>query len=326
MRKLTSIDYLRAFSMLYIVGYWHLFDYSSVSLGHTHPVPIYVTHTILALFVLVSGFLLGGKSTQSMTPMQFYRKRLLRIYPLYVLAVLAFYAYGMNDGWTSIKALLGISMLLEPAPLTLWFVTMLVLFYMMAPLLLNFVKNIPAFIAVAGAVMVATMAVQFTLATVDPRFLLYFPAFALGIFCANHGISNRIVNGFSALLVFAVGILCAFIEFGIETLNYLKEVLLVVSGAYLVLLTSIKNEEKFKPVAVIGFLSYSSFAIYLFHRPIFSTIIEIYYPTHPVAQVAYLMTIGMVIVAVLSWSLQKLYDTTYEAVRARFQPAGNVAV
>jgi surface polysaccharide O-acyltransferase-like enzyme len=51
-----GIDLLRAVSLLYIVSYWHMFNY-------TNPFPLYnnfltdiITRTILAVLVLISGF------------------------------------------------------------------------------------------------------------------------------------------------------------------------------------------------------------------------------------------------------------------------------
>lgn len=131
MKKLVSIEYLRALSMLYIVGFWHLFNYTDAFPGYKNIVTSNLTLVVLALFVLVSGFLIGittVKQTEFREPAaywNFYKKRLLRIYPLYALAVGIFYLYGINDAAISIGALTLVSMLWGEAPKTLWFITMI---------------------------------------------------------------------------------------------------------------------------------------------------------------------------------------------------------
>src|SRR5580704_1333411 len=60
MRK-VPIDVMRAVSMLYIVGFWHLLDYTKVVGWHYNPITYRLTVGALALFVLISGFLTGRK-------------------------------------------------------------------------------------------------------------------------------------------------------------------------------------------------------------------------------------------------------------------------
>lgn len=317
MKKFTSIDYLRAISMVYIVAYWHLFDYADASLGHDIVAMNLVTHVVLAIFVFISGFLIGGKSTQKMNVKQFYLRRLLRIYPLYALAVIIFYLAGINDGWTSVKALLGVSMYFGPAPLTLWFITMLVLFYFITPLLLLLVDNRLAYAAFAFSLLMGTIIIMLAFNTVDPRIILYFPSFCLGIFCAHHGVTNRLAN---PLVIGAVFVLCAplaFMTFSIETLNYLKQVPLIACAAYLVFYFCWRHERRFKSAAIISFLAYSSYAIYLFHRPVFNSLKALYFPQADLFQVLYLQTVGFILVALVAWGLQKIYDVFYKRVSAR---------
>ncbi len=58
MRK-VPIDVMRAVSMLYIVGFWHLLDYTKVVTWHYNLVTYRLTVAALSLFVLISGFLTG---------------------------------------------------------------------------------------------------------------------------------------------------------------------------------------------------------------------------------------------------------------------------
>lgn len=308
MKTLNSVDYLRAFSMLYIVGFWHLFDYSTVSFGHHQPHTKILTLVVLALFVFISGYMMGGKKNQQMSARQFYQRRLLRIYPLYALALAIFYFSGINDGWRTVKGLLGISMYLEPAPLTLWFVSMLVLFYLMTPLLLAMVNRVAAFGGLVGAIFVATLLWEVTVGTVDLRVLMYLPSFCLGIFCANFGFKSQYIGGRMALLLLPFAGALVFIPVPLATLDYLKVMPLITLCAYLVFYFCYANEARFVPFRAIAFLSYASFAMYLFHRPIYNLLRGLYFPEQPVAQILYLMTAGLLAVAVIAWIAQKSYD------------------
>ena len=55
----VPIDAMRAASMLYIDGFWHLLDYTKVAGWHYNPLTYRLTVGALSLFVLISGFLTG---------------------------------------------------------------------------------------------------------------------------------------------------------------------------------------------------------------------------------------------------------------------------
>lgn len=83
----NSLDIARALSMLYIVGVWHLNNYTqSFDLA---PWGEYVKNASLGLFMFLSGYLLGGryvvKDTKSLW--HFMKKRVLRIMPLFALSL-----------------------------------------------------------------------------------------------------------------------------------------------------------------------------------------------------------------------------------------------
>jgi len=315
---LHSVTYLRAFSMLYIVGFWHLLDY--VEAGQSSVFMVYFTDVILALFVFVSGFLVGRKSRRQPGAGAFYKNRLLRIYPLYALAVAVFYLCGINGGWVLAKALVGISMYYQPAPLTLWFITMLLLFYLVTPALMAQVNNLPAYLSLTGALFGATLVTKVLTNTVDLRLLLYFPCFCLGVFCVNHGLRNRLINlkiALPGLLTSLVLAWASFDRFDIETLNLLKRIPLVTLGAYLIFYVAANNEQRFRENFFVSLLAYSSFAMYLFHRPILNGVRAVWFPETEWLQVLYLASIGLCLVVLVSWSLQKLYDMTYLALRLR---------
>ena len=107
--RLVFIDYIKVFSTLYIVGYWHLFNYTTFFPEYNNAITNALAKIVLGLLVFVSGFFAGKSAKRSSSIAEFYIKRLVRIYPLYVLAVMFFYRDGLNDGITSLKSLFFLS-------------------------------------------------------------------------------------------------------------------------------------------------------------------------------------------------------------------------
>lgn len=316
-KKLVSIEYLRAFSMLYIVAFWHLMNYTGVFPGYKNLFTSTFTDIVLGLFVLISGFLLASPSKTYVSARQFYTKRLFRIYPLYVLAVALFYFYGLNDATTSFKSLIFISMYYEPAPKTLWFITMLILFYLITPFLLKFVRSPVKFFLITLALLSITLAVEKIFHTVDMRIILYFPSYVAGIYFAYYRQKPYLSNIRLVSFLFALSAILILIDFNSWTLHKLKAMPIILVGSYLMFIISYINEDKFKKLALVSFLSYISYAMYLFHRPIFSTIKTLYFPENEAYQLLYLLSVGLFAIIVISWLLQKLYDISYAKATRR---------
>jgi len=324
MKQLNHIEYLRAFSMLYIVGYWHLFNYTEAFPGYHNVFTYRLTFVVLGLFVFISGFLIARTTMKSKNAIYFYKKKLIRIYPLYVLAVLLFYIYGINAAETSIKSLVFISMYDGPPPLTLWFIAMLLLFYLVTPFLLQLIDHPVKYLFLIALVFVLTLILRVIFKAVDLRVLLYFPSFCLGIYCARQGLKIRLINMKSALLLFVPGLILSFIEIDSWTLNKLKDIPMVLSASYLIFVMSDLSEHRFKKVKLVSLLSYSSFAMYLFHRPVYITMKTVYFPENGPAQILYLITAALMMVAIISWCIQKAYDKGYNVLNRSLKVSGTV--
>jgi len=140
----NAIDFLRAFCVLYIVGYWHLVPYSTAFPGYANYYTEGLKEIVLGAFALSSGFLLAQRDI-GLSPrevLSFYRRRLVRIYPLYLLAVLLFGLAGIASPAQVTEAALLISMFTPPALPTLWFITMIMFFYLAAPFLIHASENV----------------------------------------------------------------------------------------------------------------------------------------------------------------------------------------
>ena len=123
--------------MLYIVGFWHLLGYVDGIDGYKNAITYRLTIVVLGLFSLMAGCLAGRRDVRGLSDLlRYYRARALRILPPYALAVVLFVPTGLLR-WKDVTE----GLLLLPAfdghPLrTLWYINILLVCYLLAPLLL----------------------------------------------------------------------------------------------------------------------------------------------------------------------------------------------
>jgi len=309
--KLVFIDYLRSFSMLYIVGYWHLFDYTNFFPASLYPASEKLSIITLGLFTFISGFLSAKSLIKSPKTVQFYMKRVVRIYPLYVVALILFLIYGLLDSSTAWKSVFLISMLHGSAPRTLWFITMIMLFYLIAPFLVRFAYHSKKYITFSLSIMILLMSLMVILGTVDIRLLLYFPCFCVGIYCAIHGMKNGLTNTKYAVILLAVGLTTYLIPTEWWTVEKLKQIPVILSSSYLIFYFCYARQKLFANIRFIMFLSYSSYGMYLFHRPLYESLKGFYFPETGLFQVLYLIGICLLVISLVSWCLQQINDKLY---------------
>ena len=116
--------------MVWIVAYWHLCEYLGIDCNNA--ISSTLTHSVLATFTLFSGFFLGQKA---ITAHEFYKKRLLRFYPLFFLACLLMFigGGGIKSFLQFLMSITGLSVFWLPQPPTLWYMAMLMVFYVITP-------------------------------------------------------------------------------------------------------------------------------------------------------------------------------------------------
>lgn len=311
-KRLVFVDYIKSLSMLYIVGYWHLLGYTDFSPGHKSLVAQGFADIVLGLFVLVSGFLTGKSAIRSASAVEFYVKRLVRIYPLYMLAIIIFYFYGLNDGVTSLKSLLLISMVYKPAPLTLWFIAMIMVFYLITPLLSQLTRKPRQYFTISILLIAVLLVWSIYFGITDIRLVIYFPCYCAGIYAARYGIENHLANARNSLALTTLWVVSSFLDIGDWTMTgNLRRLIFVLSFSYFIFLISYKKRNAFIKLRLISFLSYSSYTMYLFHRPIYETFKSFYFPDSSISQALYLVILGIPMIALLTYSVQWLYDTCY---------------
>jgi len=93
-KRIVSLDLLRGLSVLYIVGFWHMFNYTQCFPQYYNFITLRLTLIILASYTFLSGYFIGLKDVilTSKSIKNFLLNRIMRIYPLYILAIVVFYS------------------------------------------------------------------------------------------------------------------------------------------------------------------------------------------------------------------------------------------
>lgn len=320
----TAIDVLRAGCILYIVGYWHLVPYTEAFPGYANAATECLKDIALGSFVFCSGLLLAGRrmgwDRASLTA--FYLRRVVRIYPLYALALLLFGLTGLAEHDVIVKALLLSSMFQPPAPYTLWFVSMIMVFYLMTPLWTRLAKR-PTYFLVGGMLLLASsVLVHAQVQALDTRIIQYLPCFLLGIACARIAGLARALSARAMLLVlFIPAFLLYRVQYGAEPVAALARIPAILIGTLLLFRIASLQAGRFGTPAVLR-LAYASFCVYLFHRVIFQWSIALYYPAAGAARLAYLLAIVLPATLVVAYYLQRAYDRGVQ-ILLREMPATN---
>lgn len=305
----VQIDVMRAVSMLYIVGFWHLLDYTNVARWHYNPVTYRLTVGALALFVLISGFLTGRKDGGLARGEigKFYKTRFWRIYLPFVIASGLFLAAGIGDTLTLVKGVALVAMLLAPPPFTLWFVSMVALFYLIAPLLIRLRGNEVAYIGLCIAIIGAMILYQAKAGRMDMRLILYFPCFAAGIFLAAGPLPSSTLSLVGLPLLAALSLAPTLVRpsHGLEGDPWAAPWALF--GSIAVFVVVMRAGRNLKPPAILMQISEASFFMYLLHRPLYLWIQSVWFPSTEKEQVPYLLFVCLPIIVVVAWLCQRAY-------------------
>jgi peptidoglycan/LPS O-acetylase OafA/YrhL len=305
------VDLLRCLSVLYIVGFWHLLEYTSVWPGYYSPLTARVTVIVLGLFVFLSGWLLGQGTIEPCVEgfERFYLKRLLRIYPLYLGAIGLFALCHLGDTTSLLKAALLLSMFSGPTPPTLWFITMVIVFYGAAPFLIHAATREPRFWELAASLFGALVLLSSLSTAVDPRLVMYFPAFVCGIYFARFELRRPQVLLASAWIGCFFSIVLSY-STAHDPEHTFWSVPLACLGPLSIFLVAWRYKGHIPNSRWLTALGYVSFVMFLIHRPVYVTIKSFYFPSTGLGQLLYLTSVCLPVAMLVSWIIQSTYDTT----------------
>jgi peptidoglycan/LPS O-acetylase OafA/YrhL len=148
----------------------------------------------------------------------------------------------------------------------------------------------------------------------DERLFIYLPVFVFGVLVAQENLleallSKRILLG---TFVFAgIGAMFFFLFQG-SRVNWVIQPIWMLSSLPTLLWCG-KRCASCVPYRFYERIAYASFAMYLMHRVVYYIMLEFYMPYNDVVVVCYLITIGLPLLYLLSFYLQKIYDFLLES-------------
>lgn len=203
-KRLLELDMLRALAIIMIViGHTFFFGTTPLfisAIGYLQP---YLFFFGLSLFFFVSGFVLYysyGRIETTADMLTFWKKRLIRLFPLYWLALVSIFVLEtlrIEENFTHFSfssvliQLLGLQALLAPrfinSIFTLWFVGLILLFYLLYPVIVYPSRDGSHLILASFAVILPFVIMRLAFDIIDFRFFLYYGIFVAGILTCKQG-------------------------------------------------------------------------------------------------------------------------------------------
>lgn len=311
--------------MIYVIFGWHLDDYAhnilATDIGRT------LVIGALGIFVFVSGFTLtnsAGESTSLAEVRQFIKRRLIRIYPLYFSSLVLFFITSEITGRQFFSGLFLANTILNIEIKTLWFVTMIFLFYIMLPVIV-YRYSVFRVLVFSAAFLASTLILNSAGGLMDIRLVYYFPIFILGILCArSETLFQQLKSGLPVAISLIILAGATYLSGSIKEPwfkhLYIPACLIFSVSPLTVLAEKVTGRINAK---LIGKLSYVSFGMYLYHRFVFWVLLHLYRPETDGGVVVYLFLAGFPLLYLMALQIQSGYDFLLE--KLNLIPANNRA-
>jgi len=302
----VELDILRALAIvLIVVGHLTGFLEQGILTKVLSFVEIPMLFLGLALFFSVSGFslYLNNKVMKNYHDVvRFYKKRLVRIYPLYWIAVAVILIEYQQLSFTqsavsltpaqALITLIGAQVLLAPrfgAEPMLWFIGAILILYLLYPLIIYYLDSNKKLFFTLSLIYIAFLSIRVLFNIIDTRFFIYYWVFIGGIlackYCRYAELLTKpqrrlilVCGGFVLVLIFLVQVAAFAVIYNknllLNNVVHLPAELWLNCGAlFAILLTvplfltvQLHTKQVGRKVYSFAFLlSFSSFCIYLFH-------------------------------------------------------------
>jgi peptidoglycan/LPS O-acetylase OafA/YrhL len=215
--KIIAFDFLRALAIIMIIpAHLSNFLFSTYSKLGLYAFDPYFANMGLGLFIFMSGYLLyyNNPSINSFQDIfSFYKKRLLRIFPLYWVALIAYiliflvFAPKLHSGFVFPNAqnvfsysnilvhFLGLQIILAPAyaspMLTLYFIGLIIAFYTVYPFIIMFSSISKRLLLVSSTIFFGFLLVSRIFDIIEVRFFMFFWIFVLGIITCKESLFEK---------------------------------------------------------------------------------------------------------------------------------------
>ena len=321
-------DVVRVVCMTYLIAFFHLYGYvyTGTSTTIVYSASTALAHACLGLFTFASGYLLGKKycfgQQGNVDLWTFYKKRILRVFPLFVVSSILLWLIGFNTAAATLNGLLCISPFVNPKPLTTYYIPVILWCYLVTPLISRqrLRWRVYSSLTLFGLLLIA----RWMFPSIDNRFVFDVLFYFVGVVSAPgfdwrfnipHGsfVKSGIVLVFLLLVAF-VSIYASFLY------HPLCQMVLGAAGVFVILfvcealsksLFACQDSKANGSFAcqVVSFVSYASMACYMFHRFFYWGAEKIWNPSDASVKWLYMAAVVYPVIVVSSYAIQKLYDT-----------------
>jgi peptidoglycan/LPS O-acetylase OafA/YrhL len=325
--RLQAFEALRGLSIVLLLAlHSEVFDPSFFGEG-TSPLAGVIATFLLGSFFFLAGYFAEYSINKNNNPFAFIKSKLIRIYPPYWVALLLFvYGIGYNlKRFDFIIYSLNLQVILSPVfikpLLTLWYISMLVVFYIIFCTLLFTIKSNTKLLAVSIFLYLIAYIANYFAGLFDPRFFQYYFLFLSGIyFCRFEKISNKLmeINLFYKILLASITAPLMWLveSYTLTNLFYILIADLFALAWIWLWLGIFSTSVGFWKIW--AFLSTASFFAYLYHRPAWFFLNQALGLEDLWRQkVLFNLWVGSPIVLISAYFLQKGYDKILTALRIK---------
>lgn len=318
--RVAHLDTMRTLSMLWVVSILHMCSSLQGMPVLTSKFSNCITITSLGSFTFLSGFFLANKVRSKQDIKAFYKARLLRFYPLYFLSCVSMLCAQLLSHSSSMMtvrqfafSIVGLGTIFGPSTITLWYFSMLMVFYAITPLFsMEYDTRKKVIVFILSYLLLFASTKWFS---GDERMLMYYPVYVASVFAGkkyrNYFLTSTINVKQTLFAVLSFALACVLYQV-IEqhTATIFVGIIVAFCGAWLLFhlcrLISCSWVEKISLV-----MSYASLVVYLFHSQMF-WVCELIFGkfTLPIAY-------GVVLPLLFggSWLVQKIYDSLLRRVK-----------
>ncbi|MCU0637685.1 MAG: acyltransferase [Methanothrix sp.] len=286
-------------------------------------ISIPVGETGNCLFFFISGYLLYSNYGRITDITRFYMRRILRVYPQYLLVLLLFF-HSSRDVFIQAFGLQGF---LNYSNQEFWFIGAIVLYYLTYPLLVNPYRMASLFIT-ALSILFCMVLLHYSMDIFFIGDILYYGVFVAGIIAAKESeYLDGFYNHFKNHEVSIYGLMLLFASFAAALrywkLTYVVATPIVMSMAFIIISISGSITAHFsikchsnlliKYHTMIKTIAYCSYSIYLTHSIILSWVAShlIYIHVTGLAydiSIAAVLFISFLAIFLVSYHMQRLQD------------------
>lgn len=328
--RLKEFEALRALSILLLFAlHSEVFDplvFGEIIGG---PLAVFVASFLLGSFFFLAGYFtevsLGKPASSAFV---FVRSKFIRIFPPYWLALLLFIfvmGYNLNRTGLAVYAL-NLQAVFSPAfvkqLLTLWYISMLVVFYILYGVLMVNVRSSWGLLIGTVIIFAAAYWAHATTDLFDLRFFQYYFLFLAGVyFCRFESIREWLfsLNIFVKLFLAALTLLLFLLALraGYEMTHgiYILTVDLYILSWVLMWLSIFRT--KMGDWQGWVWISTASFFAYLYHRPLWQVMDTVLGLEPGLEKVLMHLVPGAILALILGYYLQRGYDSVLAAMRLK---------